>query len=119
MKHNLGENFVDQQKHFRAGVSRVSTRVCLIACVCALHCRADNGGDEAESGTGERAPGERGEETDGGGEAASGGRDQEETVVRQLPERGHFLLLLEHQLLRLPVSASPLARAHEVLHSVR
>lgn len=82
-------------------------------------CRADDGWDEAESGAGAGTAGGRGEETDGGGEAAGGGRDQEETVVRQLQEGGHLLLLLEHQLLWLPLSAGPLAGAHEVLHTVR
>ena len=82
-------------------------------------CRADHGRDEAESGAGEREAGGGGEEADGGGEAAGGGRDQEETMVRKLQEGGHLLLLLEHQLLRLPLPAGPLAGAHEVLHSVR
>lgn len=41
--------------------------------VCVLQCRADNGGDEAKSGTGEGEVGDRGEETDGAGEAASSG----------------------------------------------
>lgn len=44
-------------------------------------CRADHGWNEAESGAGERAAGVRGEETDGDGETAGDGRDQEEAVV--------------------------------------
>ena len=81
--------------------------------------RADYGGDAAEPGAGAGPAHCRGEEAAGVGEAAGGGRDQEEAVVRQLQEGGHLLLLLEHQLLRLPLPAGPLAGAHEVLHPVR
>lgn len=81
--------------------------------------RAHHGGNEAESRTGKGEAGVGGEEAGGGGEAAGRGRDQEEAVVCQLQEGGHLLLLLEHQLLRLPVSAGALARAHEVVHAVR
>lgn len=86
MKHNLGESdrliskvlctrSSSLTKHV-TGFTRVrsSSRV--------LQCRAHNGRDEAKSGTGEREVGERGEETDGAREAAGGGRDQEEAVVR-------------------------------------
>lgn len=82
-------------------------------------CRTHDGGDEAEPGAGEGAAGVGGKEAGGRGEAAGRGRDQEKAVVRQLQEGGHLLLLLEHQLLRLPVSAGALAGAHEVVHAVR
>lgn len=41
--------------------------------VCVFPFRADNGRDEAKSGAGEREVGDRGEETDGAGEATSSG----------------------------------------------
>lgn len=84
-----------------------------------LTCRTDNGRDEAESGAGERTVGGWSEKADRVWKAAGSGRDQKETVVRQLQERSHLLLLLEYKLLWLPLPASPLARTHEVLHTVR
>ena len=59
----------------------------------------DHGGDVAEPRAGAGPAHCRGEEATGTGEAAGGGRDQEEAVVCQLQEGGHLPLLLEHQLL--------------------
>ena len=45
-------------------------------------------------------------------ETSRRGRSQEETVVRPMQPRSHFLLLLEHCLLRLSVSTIALAQTH-------
>lgn len=117
MKHNLG-GFAESRNH-RTDAQQSAEQMSRFRSSSWRKCRADDGRDEAEPGAGAGAVGGRGEEADGGRKAAGRGRDQKETVVRQLQEGGHLLLLLEHELLRLPLSTSPLAGAHEVLHSVR
>lgn len=74
MKHNLGVNFISQRNRavfFSPHTVQLVLPVFGHACV--LQCRAYDGRDAAKSGAGEGEVGERGEETDGAGEAASSG----------------------------------------------
>lgn len=118
MKHNLGEISNMQSFLFNCFWSSVTSSFVPSSLTFFL-CRAYNGRNEAKSGTGKREVSVWGKEADRSGEATSRGWDKKEAVVCQLQEGGHLLLLLEHQLLRLPLSASTLARTHEVVHSVR
>lgn len=74
MKHNLGVNFISQlltvQSSFPHTVQLVLP---VFGHACVLQSRAYDGRDAAKSGAGEGEVGERGEETDGAGEAAGSG----------------------------------------------
>lgn len=60
MKHNLGENFMNQKNTMHIDVfslNSVMSSTC-VRSLCVLQSRADNGRDEAESGAGKREVGD-------------------------------------------------------------